>query len=176
MKKIIMIIGIVLSITWMVIIFTYSSQNGTTVDEKATPIIETITESNETYQSATKEEKVLMDNDYEFYISKVVHVLEYGALCFFLFMAFILIKKRTLNYLFSFIITFLFAISDEYHQTFIPDRSARPQDVLIDVLAAIICILVLELIYSTYRIFKPAGNNLKKIENNWFSLFWHILL
>ena len=154
MKKIIMIIGIVLSVLWMSIIFTYSSQNGQTVDEKATPIIETITESNETYQSATKEEKVLMNNDYEFYISKIVHVLEYGALCFFLFMAFILIKKRWINYLFSFIISVLFAFTDEYHQTFIPDRSARPQDILIDALAAIICILMLELIYSIFRIFK----------------------
>ena len=161
MRKVIMILGIILSIAWMTIIFTYSSQNGQKVDEKAVPIIETITESNETYQNASKEEKVLMNNDYEFYISKVVHILEYGALCFFLFMAFILIKKRWINYLFSFIITVAFAISDEYHQTFIPDRSARPQDVLIDALAAIICILSLELIYTIFRIIKP-----KKLELN----------
>ena len=155
MKKFITILGIILSVAWMIVIFTYSSKNGEVVDQKAAPIIETITESNDEYQAATKEEKVLMDNDYEFYISKTVHVLEYGALCFFLFMAFILIKKRWLNYLFSFIITFLFAISDEYHQNFIPDRSARPQDVLIDVMAAIICILMLELLYTIFIIIKP---------------------
>ena len=155
MKKIIMILGIILSIAWMTVIFTYSSQNGQVVDEKASTIIETITEKDENYQSKTEEEKVLVNNDYEFYISKIVHVLEYGALCFFLFMAFILVKKRYLNYLFSFIITVMFALSDEYHQNFIPDRSARPQDVLIDALAAIICILSLELIYTIFRIFKP---------------------
>ena len=66
-----------------------------------------------------------------------------------------MIKKRWLNYLFSFIITVAFAFSDELHQNFIPDRSARPQDILIDALAAVICILGLELIYSIYRIFKP---------------------
>ena len=163
MKKVIMILGIILSIAWMVLIFTYSSKNGEIVDNKAVPIIETITESNETYQNASAEEKVLMDNDYEFYISKVVHVLEYCALCFFLFMAFIMVKKRYLNYLFSFVITLLFAISDEVHQTFTPDRSARPQDVLIDASARIICILMLELIYTIFRIFKPIYKENKAI-------------
>ncbi len=155
MRKVIMIIGIILSIAWMTIIFTYSSQNGEQVDNKATTIIETITENDQTYQEKTEEEKVLVNNDYEFYISKTVHVLEYGALCFFLFLAFIMIKKRWLNYLFAFLVTVIFAISDEYHQTFIPDRSARPQDIVIDAMAAIICILSLELIYTIYRIFKP---------------------
>ena len=155
MKKVIMIIGIILSIAWMTIIFTYSSQNGEQVDQKANVIIEQVTKDDDSYQQKTEEEKVLVNNDYEFYISKTVHVLEYGALCFFLFMAFVMIKKRWLNYLFSFIITVAFAFSDEFHQTFIPDRSARPQDILIDALAAVICILGLELIYSIYRIFKP---------------------
>lgn len=159
MKKIIMILGIILSITWMIVIFTYSSQNGEVVDNKANTIIETITEKDDSYQQKTEEEKVLINNDYEFYISKTVHVLEYGALCFFLFMAFILIKKRTLNYLFSFIITVLFAISDEWHQTFTPDRTARPQDILIDASAAIICILSLELIYTIITIIKPKYKN-----------------
>ena len=106
-----------------------------------------------------------MDNDYEFYISKTVHVLEYGALCFFLIMAFILVKKRSLNYLFSFIIVVLFAISDEWHQTFTPDRTSRPQDVLIDALAAIICILSIELIYTIYKIIKPDYKKIKSNEN-----------
>jgi len=155
MKKIIMILGIILSIAWMTIIFTYSSQKGEVVDQKATTIIEHVTEKDESYQQKTEEEKVLINNDYEFYISKIVHVLEYGALCFFLFLAFIMVKKRWLNYLFSFIITVIFAFTDEYHQTFIPDRSARPQDILIDALAAIICVLSLELIYTIFRLIKP---------------------
>ncbi len=164
MKKLIMILGIILSISLMITIFTYSSYNGTKVDDKAHPIIEVITESNDNYQNATPEEKVLMDNDYEFYISKVVHVLEYGALTFFLFMAFIMVKKRYLNYLFSIIISVLFAISDEYHQTFTPDRSARPQDILIDASAEIICILILELIYTIYKIVKPNSTKVIKDE------------
>jgi VanZ family protein len=159
MKKIIMVLGIILSVTWMIVIFTYSNKSGEQVDEKANTIIQTITVSDETYQQKTEEEKILVNNDYEFYISKTVHVLEYGALCFFLLMAFVLVKKRSLNYLFSFIITVLFAISDEWHQTFIPDRTSRPQDVLIDASAAIICILSIELIYTIFKIFKPDYKN-----------------
>ena len=68
MKKIIMILGIILSIAWMTIIFTYSSQKGEVVDQKATTIIEHVTEKDESYQQKTEEEKVLINNDYEFYI------------------------------------------------------------------------------------------------------------
>ena len=71
MKKIIMILGIILSITWMIVIFTYSSQNGEVVDNKANTIIETITEKDDSYQQKTEEEKVLINNDYEFY--KIMH-------------------------------------------------------------------------------------------------------
>ncbi len=165
MKKVIMVLGIILSISLMITIFTYSSANGEVVDAKANTIIETITETNEEYQQKTEHEKLLANNDYEFYISKTVHVLEYGALCFFLIMAFILVKKRSLNYLFSFIIVVLFAISDEWHQTFTPDRTSRPQDVLIDALAAIICILSIELIYTIYKIIKPDYKKIKSNEN-----------
>ncbi len=155
MKKVVMILGIIFSFVWMTIIFTYSNQTGDIVENKASTIIDVIIESNENYEQKTDEEKILIENNYEFYISKLVHVFEYGILCFFLFMAFILIKKRWLNYLFSFFICTFFAISDEYHQNFIPDRNSRPQDVFIDILAAIICILLLELIYTIYHIFKP---------------------
>lgn len=46
-------------------------------------------------------------------------------------------------YLAAFIIVFLHAISDEFHQTFIPGRNGTPVDVLIDMCGALSCLLLL---------------------------------
>ena len=43
-------------------------------------------------------------------------------------------------YLTAFIIVFLFSISDEFHQTFIPGRSGSPVDVAIDMSGALTCL------------------------------------
>lgn len=41
------------------------------------------------------------------------------------------------------LLTILYAASDEWHQTFVPGRSGRPTDVLIDTLGALAAILLL---------------------------------
>ena len=152
MKKIIMILGIILSVTWMIVIFTYSNKSGEQVDEKANTIIQTITVSDETYQQKTEEEKILVNNDYEFYISKTVHVLEYGALCFFLLMAFILVKKRSLNYLFSFIITVLFAISDlVLSGTYFGKGKERPIDFILNYITYLRNVKLNVLVYTIFN-------------------------
>ncbi len=46
-------------------------------------------------------------------------------------------------YLAAFIIVFLFALSDEYHQTFIPGRNGTLVDVFIDMSGALSCLLLL---------------------------------
>jgi len=43
-------------------------------------------------------------------------------------------------YLTAFIIVFLFSISDEFHQTFIPGRNGTPADVFIDMCGALTCL------------------------------------
>ena len=46
----------------------------------------------------------------------------------------------------SFILTVLYAVTDEYHQTFTPGRHAAVRDVVIDAAGAIICLGTLYLI------------------------------
>ncbi|MCP4425990.1 MAG: VanZ family protein, partial [Chloroflexi bacterium] len=45
-------------------------------------------------------------------------------------------------YLYAFIITVLYAVSDEFHQTFVPGRGGRLPDVLIDALGGLTALLV----------------------------------
>lgn len=68
------------------------------------------------------------------------HFLGYALLAL-LTMRAVLDWKRP--YLAAFIIVFLFALSDEYHQTFVPGRHGQCWDVLIDMSGALSSLLLL---------------------------------
>jgi VanZ family protein len=83
---------------------------------------------------------------------KIVHVLIYGVLGFFFARALTsryrleVIWKRYRGYLVaSVLLTVLYGISDEYHQSFVPGRSVEVADVIADTIGGIFgaCITVL---------------------------------
>lgn len=87
--------------------------------------------------------------DQDFTLRKIAHILEYSILTFLLFRAFysetdwlkpIKQEKRifTRNFLLSIIIAFLYALSDEYHQTFVFGRQGTLKDVAIDSIGILI--------------------------------------
>jgi len=65
-------------------------------------------------------------------VRKTAHFLEYLVLGCLLFMGFLDRTRLARNILFVFAAGFLFAVSDEIHQLFVPGRTLRPFDVLID--------------------------------------------
>lgn len=69
--------------------------------------------------------------------SKIAHLIEYAVLYALLFRA----KK---NHLFSGAVSILYAISDEYHQTFVPTRHGLLTDVLIDSLGVLLMYIYLK--------------------------------
>lgn len=82
-----------------------------------------------------------------FVIRKSAHMFSYGLLSILLFMS-IYDNYKSINKtsIISFIITFLYACSDEFHQTFILGRSGEFRDVLVDSTGAIIFLLIVILI------------------------------
>lgn len=71
----------------------------------------------------------------DFVLRKIAHITEYGILTFLLLRA-THNKKRAL--LIAALVAFLYAISDEYHQTFIFGRHGTARDVGIDTLGILI--------------------------------------
>ncbi|WP_051348641.1 VanZ family protein [Peribacillus kribbensis] len=67
-------------------------------------------------------------------IRKSAHVLVFGTLSVFLYF---LLKRR---YFLSWALATIYAISDEYHQSFVPGRTSTPYDVLLDSCAALVFI------------------------------------
>lgn len=88
----------------------------------------------------------------EFIIRKFIHAVEYAVLTFFLFRALYNLPKKTSAspidlkkhcIVFSAIIVLLFAVSDEFHQTFVQGRTGTPYDVMIDSLGMMVAGLIL---------------------------------
>jgi len=80
-------------------------------------------------------QKVALTDSYalSFLFFKALHLIEYAFLYVVSYRAFLnsgLKKKKALLY--SFILTFLYAATDEIHQRFVPTREGKLRDVIID--------------------------------------------
>jgi VanZ family protein len=74
-----------------------------------------------------------------FFILKTFHLIEYAVL-------FILINFAINSKLYSLTLSYLYGISDEFHQSFIPGRTAKFIDTFIDLLGIFIGLLILKFI------------------------------
>lgn len=148
MKKIFPIIGFILMISWMILIFIMSSKTNTELDTTKSFLLNImirIFNGNDFYLLDSDLQKNILAN-YSYYISKTAHFLEYGILCYFSYLTFIYLKKYRFRYIISVLICLIYAILDEYHQSFVSSRTPRVFDVIIDVMGAITMILLIELV------------------------------
>jgi cell division protein FtsW (lipid II flippase) len=86
----------------------------------------------------------------DFFIKKTAHVVEYFILAFLIYFSLrkTTVESRTSLLLYTIIITIIYAVTDEFHQTFVPGREGRLRDVLIDSSGAFLFVLL--------RRFKPS--------------------
>lgn len=141
------VIYIILLISWMVVIFLFSNQDGTTSqstsDQVAATIIDTTTKL--TKQEMTKEKRNSLIEDTRVLIRKTAHFTLYfilGVLAFLVFNSYSV--SRPLLYSIAF--CFLYACSDEIHQMFSDERTAKMLDVMIDTLGASLSCSILYMI------------------------------
>jgi len=142
-------ICILLTILWMGVIFYMSNQPAT---------ISSIHSGN-TISIISKLPLIGNVMDYltsinigEFIVRKSAHIFSFCTLSILLFMS---IYENNINKsaIISFLYTFLYACSDEFHQLFIPGRSGEFRDVMIDSMGGIIGILLISFIVR-YRYIK----------------------
>lgn len=154
-KKLKIIISWCLVIIWMGIIFNFSNMDTNESNTKSKNTIEkvvdtTIDTSNKI--GITKEE---IDNDKKEDLTeklnkplrKCMHASVYFVLALLLLNAFNILKKNIPHkYLIVIIICFLYACTDEYHQTFVNGRTGQFKDVLIDTTGSIIALIIYNII------------------------------
>ncbi|MDP4178305.1 MAG: VanZ family protein [Bacillota bacterium] len=166
MKK----ISLILMIIWMGFIFYNSSRSGTAsnlVSYKVTNTIRTeksaiVNDGNSNHKiQYSRLPKTKKDEKINIFVRKNAHAFEYFVLalivsgCVFYFLN--LKGKKAVVYI-AFI-CLLYAVTDEFHQSFVPGRQSLISDVLIDFIGSIIGMIIFYSVY--YNIF-----NLRKIKRN----------
>lgn len=142
----------------MVFIFIFSSQEANVSDETSRSLASRVYDlyENVTNQTVTEQEKEATLLNINMIVRKVAHCMEYGVLSFFIaFHFFALDLNGKKIFLFSVLISFLYAITDEIHQLFVAGRSGQLKDVLIDTIGAIFgCIIFLLLLPKLQAVLK----------------------
>ena len=122
MKK---LIRWVLLIVWMVIIFLFSQQPGDVSSEQSRLVVYIFNFAGINLDSA-------LGNLSTFIVRKAAHFTEYLILGLLAYNALRENVKFNKSLILAVIIVFLYASSDEFHQSFIPGRGPAFRDVLID--------------------------------------------
>lgn len=134
----------VLLVLWMIVIFAFSNQPANisegTSDSVASHVIDTY--ANVANKKITKNKKKNIIEDTRFLVRKTAHFTAYFILNL---IAYFTLKSYGVKHcvIFSVLISFLFACSDEIHQLFVSERAGRVLDVLIDTSGAILSSLII---------------------------------
>ena len=88
------------------------------------------------YFSSQPHFSLTAENTLDFIVFKILHMIEYGLLYFLLFRGLCKTSSYTVSTMLflAFFIGALYALSDEYHQSFVPTREGKIRDVIIDIL------------------------------------------
>ena len=145
MKK---ILYTILLILWMLMMFMFSSQNGSLSDKTSGGITGVITHIVQNIFNIENNQYEQLHRTISMIVRKTAHLTLYilgGVLSYCTYNSYKQVNLNDLKYIVIFMI--LYAISDEIHQYFVPGRSAEIRDVLIDVLGANIGILIINKIF-----------------------------
>lgn len=142
MKK---IIYLILTITWMSIIFMFSNQPATESSKLSDGFISTtIGNIYKVFNKNVTEEKLTQIKEiYTTPVRKIAHFTIYlilGILTFLVLKEYNIENKKQI--LFAVLICLLYATSDEIHQLFVPGRSGEIKDVLIDTAGSSLGVLI----------------------------------
>lgn len=168
-KIVLIIVVFIMAILWGIFIYKLSDMDTTNSNGHSTDIITVFLEKGleftndlgitNSHPSLSKIEhaSALLNSP----LRKVMHASVYFVLAFFLIIVINMLFKNN-RYVISLIITillcFIFAMTDEYHQTFVDGRTGQFKDVLIDTTGAIVGTLY----YGTYYLVYKIGKNSKK--------------
>ena len=156
MKKIVLrIIFLLLLCSTFFVIFGFSSQSGTessSLSRKVTTKFVNIFPYTRDLSIDTKEN--LIEHG-EIIVRKLAHFSIYTLVGIFI-MAFMFTfnTKLKIQFSISLLVGLIYAITDEYHQSWIPGRGPSVMDVCIDTLGVFTGILIVLAIVAIYRAFK----------------------
>ncbi len=156
---------ILLCIFWMGFIFYMSNSNGQISHEESTKVVnfiqnKTITE-NPNVNKKTVNEQQVKANKLDHIIRKNAHGFMYMILAFLVSSIFFAFNKRGKDAIvYVLFICLFYAVTDEFHQSFVPGRGSLVSDVLVDFGGALIGLAFFYLAY--YKIGHKGDSHFHK--------------
>ena len=150
------VVKICFLVLWMALIFSFSNQKDVDSSKISDSFIDrTVVKIYKAFnENITKEKESEIIEKYTYPIRKLAHYTLYFILGI---LSFLVVKDYSINkklIIYSLLICFLYACSDEFHQLFIIGRSARVLDVMIDTFGSL-CGISIFYIFNK-KIFKKS--------------------
>ena len=140
-KSVLLICILILTVGWMLLIFGFSSQSGTESGGLSALLSEPITKLLIRFaDDSSKDAESALFSRVDIGVRKIAHFTEYAILGGLLVLLFRIRRVRLI--LLPWLIGTLYAVTDEWHQSFSPGRSCDPKDVLIDACGVLIGVLI----------------------------------
>ena len=153
----------------MLFIFIMSSFGHTSSDAQSNLFVDFIAQNFPHVRHGLKNNLISLST-LVFLVRKTAHFTEYailGALFYLNLIQFPKLNSRIKKLLLPILFSFLYAITDEIHQIFVPGRSAQFRDVLIDTLGASFgCLLIHALLTLFTRLKSNSNSNSKSKTQN----------
>ncbi len=134
-------------IIWLGVIFSFSAQSSASSVSVSTGVTEKIARFfTANFDSLSPERQAEIVESLHHFVRKAAHFSEYALLGILTANALRTYRLRSfLRFALPTVLCFVFAVSDEIHQYFVPDRACRAFDVLLDTLGAVtgICLFLL---------------------------------
>lgn len=143
----------ILMILWMGIIFSFSAKNGeqsTKESNQVGTIVGKLLVPHYTEWTSSRQTTFALKIDH--IIRKSAHAIEYAVLGLLIAGAYIDNRmKLRRQILFPWSIGFLYAITDEMHQLYVPGRSGQVSDVLLDSAGVLLGVMIVNCLFGFIR-------------------------
>lgn len=154
-----------LSIFWMGFIFFMSAQTGDESASMSSPVADLVIKIFvPDYEDKTPVEQEDIKHTVELIIRKGAHFTEYAVLGFLVYLVVqMYVLKAKARFMIAWLLSTLYAASDEFHQSFVGGRGPQVKDVCIDSAGAFVGVL-LSVVFLLILI--RRANNKKQIKHN----------
>lgn len=140
---------LILTVVWMAVIFSFSAKPADESESqslRAGKIVCSIFVPG--YDNMSEQEQIFMAESIDYPVRKAAHATEYAILAG-LMLGIAVTLSINWKHLFEVVfVAVVYASTDEFHQLFVPGRSGRFIDVLIDGTGALIGVLIVFLVYK----------------------------
>lgn len=159
-----LIVRIALLVLVCIVIFWFSSNNGESSTSQSDRIVDILIETFfPSYDKYSYESQLAIHDMFAVAVRKGAHFSIYAIMGAVGFAAFFKIKKYSLRYLCAVAFTFLYACTDEFHQTFVSERTGKISDIFIDtfggMLGAFLIMLFIVFLGAAKLVQKEKQNN-----------------